>query len=162
MNFHRRHIMRHALLSTALPTAALLLALSVPALAQQQTPSSGAISPVPDLSREHTTEGPVATAAEAERLIGTKAVTAQGSDVGTIENLLVNPDNTIERVVLEWGGVLGLGERHVAVPWEDVTMTADGRQAVIDLTRDQLENMQRYDPDVPAAAGIDPEAKPLR
>jgi sporulation protein YlmC with PRC-barrel domain len=149
--------MRHAIL----PAAALLLALSCPVLAQQQ-PSSGAISPIPDLSKEHTSKGPIATAAEVERLIGTKAVTARGADVGTIENLLVNPDGTIERVVLEWGGVLGIGERRVALPWSDISLKPDGSQAVVDLTRDQLEDMHRYDPDVPAAAGVDPEAKPLR
>ena len=107
-------------------------------------------------------EGPAATPAEVERLIGTDAVAADGRKVGRIENLLVTPNGRVDYVVLEWGGVLGLGERKVAVPWKDVALNADGSQATIDMTKDQLEQARRYDPDVPAAAGIDFEIKPLR
>ena len=95
-------------------------------------------------------------------MIGTDAVAADGRKVGTIENLLVAPDGRIDYVVLECGGVLGLGERQVAVPWKDVALNADSTQATIDMTREQLEQAQRYDPDVPAAAGIDSDIKPLR
>ena len=107
-------------------------------------------------------EGPAATPAEVERLIGTDAVAADGRKVGKIENLLVSPNGRVDYVVLEWGGVLGLGQRQVAVPWKDVVLNADSSQATIDMTREQLEQAQRYDPDVPAAAGIDSEIKPLR
>ena len=60
------------------------------------------------------------------------------------------------------GVMLGLGERQVAVPWKDVALNADSTQVTIDMTKEQLEQAQRYDPDVPAAAGIDSEIKPLR
>jgi sporulation protein YlmC with PRC-barrel domain len=134
---------------------ALLLALSIPAGAQQ------AANPMTHDSTPKV-EGPAATPAEVERLIGTDAVAADGRKVGKIENLLVTPEGRVDYVVLEWGGVLGLGERQVAVPWKDVALNADGSQAIIDMSKDQLEQAQRYDPDVPAAAGIDSEIKPLR
>ena len=135
--------------------AALLLALAVPAGAQHP------VNPMTHDSKP-TVEGPAATPAEVERLIGTDAVAADGRKVGKIENLLVGPNGRVDYVVLEWGGVLGLGERQVAVPWKDVTLNADNSQAIIDMTKEQLELAQRYDPDVPAAAGIDSEIKPLR
>jgi sporulation protein YlmC with PRC-barrel domain len=134
---------------------ALMLAVSAPAVAQQAT------NPMTHDSLPKV-EGPAATPAQIDRLIGTDAVAADGRKVGTIENLLVAPDGRIDYVVLEWGGVLGLGERQVAVPWKDVALNADNTQATIDMTREQLEQAQRYDPDVPAAAGIDSEIKPLR
>jgi sporulation protein YlmC with PRC-barrel domain len=134
---------------------ALMLALSTPAVAQ------GTANPMTHGSMPKV-EGPVATADQVERLIGTDAVAADGRKVGKIENLLVAPDGRVNYVVLEWGGVLGLGERKVAVPWEDVALNADSSQATIDMTRQQLEEAQRYDPDVPAAAGIDSENRPLR
>ena len=134
---------------------ALMLVVSAPAFAQQAT------NPMTHDSLPKV-EGPAATPAQVDRLIGTDAVAADGRKVGTIENLLVAPDGRIDYVVLEWGGVLGLGERQVAVPWKDVALNADNTQATIDMTREQLEQAQRYDPDVPAAAGIDSEIKPLR
>jgi sporulation protein YlmC with PRC-barrel domain len=135
--------------------AAMLLALSAPAGAQE------AANPMTHDSMPKV-EGPAATPAEVERLIGTDAVAADGRKVGKIENLLVAPDGRVDYVVLEWGGVLGLGERRVAVPWKDVKLNADSSRATIDMTRAQLEDAHRYDPDVPAAAGIDSDIKPLR
>src|SRR3954470_17480926 len=129
---------------------ALMLALSAPAGAQEP------VNPMIHGSLPKV-EGPVATADQVERLIGTDAVAADGRKVGKIENLLVTPDGRVDYVVLEWGGVLGLGERRVAVPWKDVALNVDGSQATIDMTRNQLEQAHRYDPDVPAAAGIDSE-----
>jgi sporulation protein YlmC with PRC-barrel domain len=134
---------------------ALLLALPTQAGAQQAT------NPMTHDSMPKV-EGPAATPAQVERLIGTDAVAADGRKVGKIENLLVAPDGRVDYVVLEWGGVLGLGERQVAVPWKDVALNADSTQVTIDMTKEQLEQAQRYDPDVPAAAGIDSEIKPLR
>lgn len=134
---------------------ALVLALAVPAVAQQATnPMTHDLMPK--------VEGPAATPAQVDRLIGTDAVAADGRKVGKIENLLVAPDGRVDYVVLEWGGVLGLGERQVAVPWKDVKLNPESTVATVDMTREQLEQAQRYDPDVPAAAGIDLNIKPLR
>lgn len=135
--------------------ATCFLTFAVPAWAQQATsPTTHDNMPVQ--------EGPLATAQEVESLIGTDAVAADGRKVGKIENLLVTPDGRIDYVVLEWGGVAGLGERQVAVPWNEVVLSDDNSQAVIDKTQAQLEEMQRYDPDVPAAAGVDSSIRPLR
>jgi sporulation protein YlmC with PRC-barrel domain len=134
---------------------ALMLALSAPAGAQEPA-NPMTHGPLPKV------EGPVATADQVERLIGTDAVAADGHKVGKIENLLVAPDGRVDYVVLDWGGILGIGERQVAVPWKDVTLNADSTQATIDMTRQQLEAARRYDPDTPAAAGIDSEIRPLR
>src|SRR3954471_778270 len=117
---------------------ALMLALSAPAGAQEP------VNPMTHGSLPKV-EGPVATADQVKRLIGTDAVAADGHKVGKIENLLVAPDGRVDYVVLEWGGILGLGQRQVAVPWKDVALNADGSKAIIDMTRDQLEQAHRYD-----------------
>lgn len=144
--------------TTVTLAATCFLAFAVPAWAQQAT------SPTSPTTHGNlpAQEGPLATTGEVESLIGTEAVAADGRRVGTIENLLVAPDGRIDYVVLEWGGVAGIGERQVAVPWNEVVLSDGNRQAVIDKTRAQLEGMQRYDPDVPAAAGIDSSIRPLR
>jgi hypothetical protein len=61
---------------------------------------------------------------------------------------------------LEWGGLLQLGQRQAVVPMDRVRL--QGERLVVDATRDQLEEMPNYDPDVPSIAGVDPDLKPVR
>ncbi|HYD29451.1 MAG TPA: PRC-barrel domain-containing protein [Azospirillaceae bacterium] len=100
--------------------------------------------------------------AEIERLIGAKAVTSTGQEVGEIDNLLVAPDGGVRAVVVEWGSALGIDPRRTAVPADRVEVAPDGSRAVLAMTREQLESAPTWDPDVPAASGIDPDIKPLR
>lgn len=103
--------------------------------------------------------GPMA-AGEVDRLIGTKAVDAAGKEVGEIDNLLADEAGQVRAVVLEWGGLLNLGQRQAVVPMDQVRL--EGDRLVVDASRDQLERLPNYDPDVPAIAGIDPDLKPVR
>ncbi|WP_207477061.1 PRC-barrel domain-containing protein [Arenibaculum pallidiluteum] len=100
------------------------------------------------------------SAEEADRLIGTRAVDPQGREVGDVETLLVDPDGRVQAVVLEWGGLLGLGERRAVVPWNEIRF--EGDRATVALSREQLERLPVYDSDVPSIAGVDPSLKPLR
>lgn len=157
--------MRRVIVSlTAVGVALASLPVAAPARAQE--PAPGRVLPEihtdqpPGSGRER--QAQTRMNAELERLIGTQAVTTRGRPVGSIENLLIAPDGTIRAVVLEWGGVLGIGARRAAIPVDRVAMAPNGDHAVIDMTRQQLEAAPYYDPDTPAAAGIDPDIKPLR
>jgi hypothetical protein len=136
--------------------AATLLFLGGPALAQLDQ----SVQQRPGVEVREPGTGRAMSAEEVERLIGTKAVTATGRDTGDIENLLVDEQGRIRAVVLEWGGVLGLGERHAVVPLSEARL--EGGRLIVDATREQLEALPPYDPDVPAIAGIDPDLKPVR
>jgi len=103
-----------------------------------------------------------AMARQVEHLIGQKVKDPHGNDVGDVENLLVRPDGKVAGVVVEWGVLAGLGANQVAVPWRDVQLSPDGKRLTVNATRDQLKEKPKYDPDVPAAAGVDPDVKPFR
>lgn len=51
-------------------------------------------------------------------LIGLEVVGADIARIGEIEDILVGPDGTARGVVIGSGGVLGIGERSVAVPYD--------------------------------------------
>lgn len=136
---------------------AALAALAAPANAQQD---GVAVQQRKDVEAQSPSRPGAMTAGEMDRLIGTDAVSSQGRGVGEVENVLVDPSGRVRAVVLEWGGVLGLGVRRAVVPATDVRFEAD--RAVVDLTREQLERLPRYDPDVPSIAGVDPDLKPVR
>ena len=144
------------------------LAAAVPSAAWAQGSATDRIHEAPDLT---TTRDPAvarkpyaanAMARQLEHLIGQKVKDPQGQEVGDVENLLVRPDGKVAGMVVEWGPMAGLGANQVAVPWGDVQVSLDGKQVTVNATRDELAQKPTYDPDVPAAAGVDPDIKPLR
>src|SRR6188472_4199460 len=67
-------------------------------------------------------EGPTANTPvrrlTATSIIGDKVENLEGSDLGTIKNLMINLDNgEVEYVVLQFGGFLGLGDKLFAIPF---------------------------------------------
>ena len=97
-----------------------------------------------------------------DQLIGQRVKDPHGKELGDVENVLVAPDGKVAGLVVEWGGLAGLGANQVAVPWKDVQVAPDGKQVTVNATREQLEKLPKYDPDVPAAGGVDPDVKPVR
>ena len=74
---------------------------------------------------------------------------ANNESVGEIDELLLAADGkTIDRVVIEVGGFLGIGEREVAVPFDrlNVLRNADGDFRIyIDSTEERLEALPEYE-----------------
>jgi putative membrane protein len=83
-----------------------------------------------------------------EALIGADVVTADGRELGEIENLLIGDDGRVRAVVVAWGGILGLGERRAALPFEQVQINAgQDDKVVVNLTQQQIRDMPAYDED---------------
>ncbi len=149
-------------------TVAAALAVALPSAGWAQGSITDKIHESPDLTTKRdpaVARKPYAENAMArqlEHLIGQKVKDPQGQEVGDVENLLVRPDGKVAGMVVEWGPLAGLGANQVAVPWSDVQVSLDGKQVTVNATRDQLKEKPKYDPDVPAAAGVDPDIKPLR
>jgi acetyl esterase/lipase len=89
----------------------------------------------------------------AEALVGTNVIGAGDRDAGEIENLLVDRGGQVRAAVVEWGGFLGIGERRTVVPMEQIQLGAEGERARLNLTREQLEALPRYDRDRVADLG---------
>jgi sporulation protein YlmC with PRC-barrel domain len=67
----------------------------------------------------------------ATSIIGDKIENAEGDDLGTIDNLMINlHTGRIEYVVLEYGSFLGLGGKLFAIPFSELRL-APGRHAFI-------------------------------
>jgi sporulation protein YlmC with PRC-barrel domain len=68
---------------------------------------------------------------------------ARGTKVGDVERI-VQAQNGKEELIVGVGGFLGLGERHVAIPTENVAVRGD-RLLLEGLTEDQLNRMPPVD-----------------
>jgi len=78
----------------------------------------------------------------ASKIIGASVKNTQGENLGKIDELVIDPhDARIKTAVVSVGGVLGIGAKSVAVPWDKVTMGsgADRDTVVVAMGRDELE-----------------------
>jgi sporulation protein YlmC with PRC-barrel domain len=83
---------------------------------------------------------------KAEEVMGTPVRNLKDQELGVIENVALNPNSgQIAYVALATGGFLGLGEKLVAVPWKDLSVTSDGQLYVLNLTPEALEKMEGFD-----------------
>lgn len=86
----------------------------------------------------------------AERLTGARVFTSTDEDIGEIDELLLSEDGTtVEQVVVDVGGFLGIGEHEVAVTMEElhIMRSDDGMdfRVYMDATQEELEAQPEYE-----------------
>jgi PRC-barrel domain len=66
--------------------------------------------------------------------------------VGTVTDMLFTADGSINAVMLDVGGFLGIGEKHVAVPVSAISVTKknDKSWLMINTTKDAVKNATGY------------------
>lgn len=60
--------------------------------------------------------------------------------VGEVDEILINQHGQISAVIISTGGIMGLGEKKVAIAWDQIEHTVDGDETklTIDLSKDSL------------------------
>ncbi|HVH80107.1 MAG TPA: PRC-barrel domain-containing protein [Stellaceae bacterium] len=100
----------------ALASAALL---SLPAMAQT-APAPGARTTAPESSSVNTQTQLKPGEWRASKLIGLSVYNSQNDNIGSIKELIVDQQGSLDSAVIGAGGVVGMGERDVAVPFKDL------------------------------------------
>jgi sporulation protein YlmC with PRC-barrel domain len=105
-----------------------------------------------------------ATAIESRHLIGMKVKNDHGKGIGEIDQLIVEPtDGKVTHVVIGRGGVLGVGEQTVVLPWGDVKMQPDPANRnrwVAMVEQAKLDTAPRYDARRNSAPAASPSTAP--
>lgn len=81
-----------------------------------------------------------ANSMQASDLIGAEVKTTDDENVGPVEELLIDESGHVVAIVVGVGGFLGIGEKDVAIGWDDVTIsggTSDSDEH--DLDSDELD-----------------------
>jgi hypothetical protein len=84
----------------------------------------------------------------ADTLQGDSVVNPKGDKLGTIEDIMLDvPGGRIAYSVLSFGGIMGMGDKLFAIPWSALTLDADNKCFVLDISQDQLKNATGFDKD---------------
>ena len=78
-------------------------------------------------------------------LEGADVMNAAGDEVGEVEAVLLDPALDAPVVIISVGGMLGIGDKEIAFPYSDLTITADKVVLNTQMSGDEIENMEEYD-----------------
>lgn len=81
----------------------------------------------------------------ADELIGRDVVNAKGEQVGDIEDIVMDPQGDAMYAVVSVGGFLGMGEKNVALPFDQLRMGADDAILMSEQSEDELKQMPAYE-----------------
>ena len=133
---------------------ALALGAAAPALAQTSNDARGgeamAQSKPTTTGNQAGTSTP-ATAGEAwygrfsaDELIGKDVVNAKGDNVGEIQDVVVDPSSKAMYAVVSVGGFLGMGDKDVAIPFDQMRMNDRNANLMSETSADQLKQLPAY------------------
>lgn len=84
----------------------------------------------------------------ADTLMGNDVFNDQGEDLGDIKEIMLDVRaGRISYAVLSYGGVLGIGDKLFAVPWEALTLDTENKRFTMDVAKERLENAPGFDKD---------------
>ena len=86
----------------------------------------------------HNSSGPGLEIMASGTLEGDRVVNLSGEELGKIKDVMIDvPHGRVAYAVLSFGGILGLGDKLFAVPWSALTLDADNKCFVFDVSKEQ-------------------------
>jgi sporulation protein YlmC with PRC-barrel domain len=120
---------------------ALLAALAAfPAAAQQVTtpPPSGTGNPNLAVASVKLENG-----MRLSKVIGSTVYADPNTSIGTVDDLIMTPDNQVAMAIVSVGGFLGIGSKLVAIPYDQ--LKSEGGKAMLPgATKDSLNGMPNF------------------
>jgi sporulation protein YlmC with PRC-barrel domain len=82
----------------------------------------------------------------AKTLIGETVKNRQGESLGNVQDFMLDLEGgRIAYAVLSFGGVLGMGAKLFAVPWNAFELDTNDKTLVLEIDRDVLSNAEGFD-----------------
>ena len=85
----------------------------------------------------------VATGYRTSKVVGSTVVNEANETVGTIDDLIVTPNEKVPFAVLSVGGFLGMGTKYVVVPFSALQVK-DKRMMLPGATKDSLKSLPEF------------------
>ena len=92
--------------------------------------------------------GPGPALMGANTLIGDSVVNGQDESLGDIKEIMLDMrTGKIAYAVMSSGGVLTIGEKLFAVPWEALTLDTANKRFTLDIEKERIDNAPGFDTD---------------
>ena len=84
----------------------------------------------------------------ADTLEGDNVKNSAGEDLGKVDEIMIDiPSGRVAYAVLSFGGILGMGSKLFAVPWNALTLDEDEHCFILDVDKQTLESAPGFDKD---------------
>lgn len=83
----------------------------------------------------------------AKSLLDAEVYGEDGDEVGEVENIVMTSEGKIDRLVIETDNWLGIGDRMISVPWNNVDLAPDKEGIVTRLDEDQMDDFSLFSDD---------------
>lgn len=85
----------------------------------------------------------------ASNLTGEPVQNGDGEDLADIEDFVIDEGGQITHVIVSFGGFLGLGDKEVMLPWDQLQITTDpddpdDHVAMLSMTKDEIEALPEF------------------
>ncbi|MFZ7125825.1 MAG: PRC-barrel domain-containing protein [Desulfobacterales bacterium] len=134
---------RSATIMTALFSMLLFSGMVVVAGAQQST-VPGASERLPSDSGVMQSEKQEMAIPRASKIIGLDVKGSDDQKLGEVNDLIIGDNGLIEFVVISEGGVLGVGENLIAVPWDAASARFEGNALRVGLNPDEFASAPTF------------------
>lgn len=97
-------------------------------------------------NRGHISSAP-ANGTQASDLIGAKVRTNTDDNIGSVKELIIDDKGQIVAILVGVGGFLGMGEKDVAIGWDNITLSGDteDKDLRVDVTSDDLRSATAFE-----------------
>src|SRR5262245_31821376 len=83
-----------------------------------------------------------------DRIEGTEIRRSDGRRIGSIQRLMIDKlSGNVAYAVLAFGGFLGIGQKHLPVPWTSLKYNPSFGAYVLDLSDEELRRAPSYEAD---------------
>jgi sporulation protein YlmC with PRC-barrel domain len=85
----------------------------------------------------------------ASALIGREIFGPDNESIGEVSDIILEEDGKTRAALVDVGGFLGVGEKEVAIPFDDLQVTADGDEPRVSvaMTKEELEQAPAFEDD---------------
>jgi sporulation protein YlmC with PRC-barrel domain len=96
----------------------------------------------------------------ASHLLGAEVKRLTGDSVGQVQDLIVSADSDVRLAVISVGGLLGVGDKTIALPFDEFQVAPDGATLYLTLSGEELSARPAFDLENVTAAARSPGDEP--